>query len=77
MTPEITNRPHPDANQGSLELTEEYIRLRAYCLYEQHGRQDGHDMEDWLEAETEILGKKQSVAVQQPEEKLSASKAAA
>ena len=45
-------------DQGSLELTEEYIRLRAYQLYEQRGRQDGHDMDDWLQAEAEIFGKK-------------------
>ncbi len=45
-------------DQGSLELTEEYIRWRAYQIYEQRGRQNGHDMEDWLQAETEILGKK-------------------
>jgi hypothetical protein len=45
-------------DQGSLELTEEYIRLRAYQLYEQRGRQDGHDVEDWLQAEAEILGSK-------------------
>lgn len=46
------------SDQGSLELTEEYIRERAYQLYEQRGRQDGHDVEDWLEAEAEILGRK-------------------
>jgi hypothetical protein len=45
-------------DQGSLELTEEYIRLRAYEIWEQRGRQDGHDVEDWLEAEAEIFGKK-------------------
>ena len=33
---------------------EELIRLRAYELYEAHGRGDGHDVEDWLEAEDEI-----------------------
>jgi hypothetical protein len=44
-------------DQGSQELTEEYIRLRAYSIYEQRGRQDGHDMEDWLQAEAEILGR--------------------
>jgi hypothetical protein len=34
----------------------EQIRIRSYELYEAHGREDGHDMEDWLraEAETEI-----------------------
>jgi len=45
-------------DQGSQELTEEYIRLRAYSIYEQRGRQDGHAVEDWLQAEAEILGRK-------------------
>jgi len=34
---------------------EEAIRRRAHELYEQRGREDGHDLEDWLEAEAEIL----------------------
>jgi hypothetical protein len=45
-------------DQGSLELTEEYIRERAYQIYEQRGRRDGHDVEDWLQAESEIVGRK-------------------
>jgi hypothetical protein len=36
---------------------EEQIRLRAYELYEARGREHGHDREDWLQAEGEILGK--------------------
>ncbi len=35
---------------------EDEIRLRAYMLYEQEGRQDGRDQEYWLRAESEILG---------------------
>jgi outer membrane protein TolC len=31
-------------------------RRRAYQLYEQRGRIDGFDLDDWLEAEREILG---------------------
>ena len=54
-------------DQGSLELTEEYVRLRAYQLYEQRGRQDGHDVEDWLQAEAEIFGRKPASAEQQEE----------
>ena len=34
---------------------EEQIRARAYELYEQRGREDGHHEEDWLTAESEIL----------------------
>ncbi len=33
---------------------EEEIRRRAFELYEQRGRQDGHDMDDWLRAEAEV-----------------------
>ena len=31
------------------------IRERAYELYEQHRMQQGSDLDDWLEAEKEIL----------------------
>ncbi len=34
---------------------EDEIRIRAYLLYEQEGRQDGHDEEYWVRAESEIL----------------------
>jgi len=44
--------------QGSLELTEELIRIRAYLFYQERGCEDGHDLEDWLQAEAEIVGKK-------------------
>jgi Protein of unknown function (DUF2934) len=30
------------------------IRLRAYELYEQRGRQDGHAQTDWFRAEAEL-----------------------
>ena len=30
------------------------IRQRAYELYEQRGREDGRDVDDWLRAEDEI-----------------------
>lgn len=32
------------------------IRQRAYELYERRGRRDGFAMDDWLQAEAEILG---------------------
>jgi len=34
---------------------ENEIRLRAYLLYEQEGRQEGRDREYWLRAESQIL----------------------
>jgi hypothetical protein len=35
---------------------EQQIQQRAYELYEQRGRTDGHDLDDWLQAEREIKG---------------------
>ncbi len=31
------------------------ISERAYALYEQHGRKDGHALDDWLEAERQVI----------------------
>jgi Protein of unknown function (DUF2934) len=45
------------------------IELRAYELYEGRGCADGFDLQDWLQAEREILGK-----VEQPEKAAAASR---
>src|SRR5215469_1350941 len=37
-----------------LDTLEERIRLRAYALYEQRGKQHGHALDDWLQAEAEL-----------------------
>jgi hypothetical protein len=44
------------------EAIVEQIRIRAYELYEARGRRDGHDVEDWLEAEAEITGRSERAA---------------
>lgn len=36
---------------------QEQIRLRAYGLYEQRGR-EGHELDDWLQAEAEVTQQK-------------------
>lgn len=51
---------------SSLEKTEELIRQRAYEYYEERGHVDGYDMEDWLRAEADILGKKRSESASKP-----------
>jgi len=48
----------PNSQQGSLELTEQLLCERAYHLFEERGRQHGHDLDDWLQAEAEIYGRK-------------------
>ena len=44
-------------------IIEERIRARAYELFEERGRAEGHDWEDWFRAEKEITdGNTSSVA---------------
>lgn len=37
---------------------QDQIRRRAYALYEQRGSNDGHEVSDWLQAESEVAQKK-------------------
>jgi hypothetical protein len=37
---------------------QEQIRHRAYELYEQRGRDEGHELDDWLQAESEMTKQK-------------------
>ena len=50
----VDRRPDQIEKKPSIE---QQIQQRAYKLYEQRGRTDGHDLEDWLQAEREISGK--------------------
>ena len=45
---------HAEPLIGTIPL-EEQIRRRAYGLYLQHGNQSGTELDDWLQAEEEIL----------------------
>ena len=58
MSEKIAKFPNLKPDIGSQELTEEYIRLRAYQRYEQRGLQHGYALEDWIEAESEIFGRR-------------------
>lgn len=44
----------PQQAQEFLPL-EQQIQQRAYEIYLERGGQDGSDLDDWLQAETEIL----------------------
>ena len=44
----------PAALQEEKDGPEQQIRELAYQLYEQRGRADGYDVEDWMEAEAII-----------------------
>jgi hypothetical protein len=41
---------------------EHRIQQCAYELYEQRGRTDGHELDDWLQAEREIKGTRTNAA---------------
>ncbi len=43
---------------SELVKLDEKIRRRAYDLYEQRGRRNGHELDDWLQAEAEVTGNK-------------------
>jgi len=54
-----TRRPAPTiAVMKSAPELQEQIRRRAYELYEQRGRDDGQQLGDWLQAESELTQKK-------------------
>lgn len=52
------------ASAGAGDLTEQ-IRQLAFHLYESRGGGDGHDLDDWLEAERDLILAPGSVVVQQ------------
>jgi len=51
----------PPPTESASEVQEK-IRRRAYELYEERGRTDGRDLEDWLQAESEVTQKKAKTA---------------
>ena len=57
MEKEVTKKQPTSVTSDQQEL-EHQIRLRAQELYEARGREDGHELDDWLRAEEEITSKK-------------------
>ena len=59
MSPDATKKQPTTEISELQEFELEYqIRQRAYELYEARGREDGHELEDWIRAEEEIREKK-------------------
>ena len=52
-----TSPIHTQAAAPQTTTQEEQVRVRAYELYQQRGMSDGHELDDWLQAEQEILGR--------------------
>ena len=51
-TPTRSTTTNP--TNGSTRDLQEQIRRRAYELYEERGKNNGHDLADWLQAESEV-----------------------
>lgn len=52
---------HPESNEPSAPGAEDLqsaIAARAHDLYVARGADDGHDVEDWLQAEREIRARR-------------------
>jgi hypothetical protein len=58
----FSNRDEAKSEGYTQVEIEAEIRRRAYALYEQRGKADGHAVEDWLRAEAEVLPPKQRSA---------------
>lgn len=59
-TPDI----EPQTIKEVQDLTEQ-IRQRAYELYELRGRADGHELDDWLLAESQLIQKREATDSQE------------
>jgi hypothetical protein len=53
--------PQIESEAPNIEVhpTSEEIELRAYQIYIERGGADGHDVDDWVEAERELFEKYQ------------------
>ena len=56
MTAKLKSAKFPAPNSTNRTDIAERIRRRAYEIYEQRDRIDGLDLDDWLQAESEIMG---------------------
>jgi hypothetical protein len=63
MTTKSKSRKPRSPKPAQPNEIEESIRRRAYELYEQRGRIEGFALDDWLQAEAEILGKQKGQKV--------------
>jgi hypothetical protein len=50
-------------------MLEHEIRILAYDIYERRGALDGHALDDWLQAEYEVLRQRGTCALTKPSER--------
>ena len=52
-SPKPSSTPQ-DPSVEFMTARQEQIRQRAFELYVEHGRENGHELDDWLQAESEV-----------------------
>lgn len=50
-------------------MLEHEIRIRAYDIYERRGALDGHALDDWLQAEYEVIRQRGTASLAKPSER--------
>ncbi len=63
--PASTPDTEPQITREVQDLAEQ-IRQRAYELYELRGQGDGHELDDWLLAESEVIQKREATDSHEP-----------
>ena len=58
MPTDTTRKPQTNIAFKPKPNLADQIRRRAYELYEERGREEGHELEDWLRAEEEVRGRR-------------------
>ncbi len=61
-TDQDAKKKPPATETDDLPGLKSEIRLRAFELYLERGREDGHELDDWLLAEEEITSLKTRIA---------------
>jgi hypothetical protein len=55
MKEQIKIETMPQRSHPARIITTDEIALRAYALYEKRQREDGGDLQDWFQAERELI----------------------
>jgi DUF2934 family protein len=52
----IVESPSLPIDETSHKVTDDEVARSAFALYCERGRHDGHDIDDWLQAERKLRG---------------------
>jgi hypothetical protein len=48
---------HPAKPTAKRQVAKDEVRFRAYLIYLARNRQPGHELDDWLQAERELMSR--------------------